>query len=90
MEAAMSRWVVLFPVIGFLGAAAFYSPYIGINGQIGVECPVCPHVLALWRSPVEAFIMLTLVGGIMNAILFAFLAWLTILSVRMLKRFATH
>ena len=65
----MRKWALILAVGGFLGAAIFYSPYVGIDGQTQGVCPVCPHVL-MRGSVVGKFIWLTLVGGMINATLF--------------------
>ena len=81
----MRKWIILSVILGFIGAAAFYSPHIGINGQLGIECPPCPHVMALWRSQTEAFVRLTLAGGVLNTIFFGSLIVLAMGFVQAFK-----
>lgn len=84
----MKKWVLLFAIIGFLGAAAFYSPYIGINGQNALECPICACVTTLWGTPTHRYILFIITFGIPNALLFAGFAALAISLWRALKRAA--
>jgi hypothetical protein len=84
----MKKWIVAFAVIGFLGASAFYSPYIGLDGQSFIECPFCPNVTIISGTPLQRFFRLTLIMGVLNAILFAGLASLVILSARTFQRIA--
>jgi hypothetical protein len=79
------RWVFLAVVLGFLGAAAFYSPYIGINGQTTIECPFCGHV-TMSGSPVRHFVGLTILGGIVNAALLAAVGLLVGFLIKLTKR----
>jgi hypothetical protein len=59
-------WVIGLVLLGFIGAALFYLPYLGVTGQIQLTCPLCPHVSAL-GDPKIKFLRYTLVGGVMNA-----------------------
>ena len=80
------NWIILAAIAGFLGAAAFYSPYIGINAQTPLTCPVCLHVSTVHGTPEELFIRFTLVFGIPNALLFAVVLWIVIFLGRALRR----
>jgi hypothetical protein len=81
----MKKLSVCFAILGFLGASAFYSPYIGLNHQFWIECPVCPHVTTIHGSPLERFFRLAFVMGLANAALFAALGSLGILCGRAVK-----
>lgn len=70
LRGSMKKWIVLFAALGFIGAALFYSPYIGINAQAQIECPVCPHVTTLRGTPAALFVRSSLLMGIFNAALF--------------------
>ena len=82
----MRKRIICFAVLGFIGAAVFYSPYIGINAQFGLECPVCPHITTMWGTPLQRFFRFTLVGGIMNAVLFMAVGSLAVFCGRALRR----
>ena len=56
--------------IGYLGAAAFYSPYIGVNGQYRITCPMCPYLDVIGGGP-RAFFLFSLIFGTVNAFVFA-------------------
>jgi len=56
----------LLTILSLLGAALFYSPKLGLNLQFGLECPLCPHVLAFSGSQVRDFFRSTLIGGFIN------------------------
>jgi len=56
--------------LGYLGAAAFYSPYIGINGQNQIACPMCPY-LDVIGGGARAFLVFSVVLGTVNAFVFA-------------------
>jgi hypothetical protein len=61
--------------LGYLGAAIFYSPLIGLNLQTQYACPLCPHITS-FGSPFAKFVGRMLVGGTQNAALFVFVGWL--------------
>ena len=77
----MKKVLLACTVAGFAGAGMFYSPYIGINGQVGIECLLCPHVLA----PLVGYARLTILGGLLNAALFCCVALAVIGSYRLTK-----
>jgi len=83
------RWTLFFVALGFLGAALFYSPYLGLNAQLGIECITCPHITRLWGSNLRAFLQLTLVGGLLNAPLSIAIGWFFLFAVRFIKGFRT-
>ena len=83
------RWTLFFAALGFLGAVLFYSPYLGLNAQLGIECVPCPHVTGLWDSNIKAFLRLTLAGGLLNALLFIVIGWFFLFTVRVIKGFRT-
>ena len=66
-----AKWAIALIVIGFVGAALFYSPYIGLNAQIGLECVACSHVLSA-EEPHIKFVRLTLIGGVLNSAMLLF------------------
>ena len=35
----MRKWMLLFAILGFIGAAIFYSPYIELNVRTGLNAP---------------------------------------------------
>jgi hypothetical protein len=82
----MKKWIALFAILGFLGAAAFYSPYIGINAQAQFECPVCVHAATVRGTPGELFLRFTFFTGVVNAALFVVIGSLVILCARAIKR----
>jgi hypothetical protein len=82
----MAKWIICFAAAGFLGAAIFYSPYIGIDGQTQVACPLCPHVTMVGVSPVMKFIKLTVGGGLVNAVSFILVGWIVLTVARKTKR----
>ncbi|HEV2491375.1 MAG TPA: hypothetical protein VGT03_16345 [Candidatus Acidoferrales bacterium] len=65
----MKKWLLGSLLASIVGAALFYSPRIGFNGQIGIECPLCPHVMAL-GNPYVLYGELTLIGIILNSVVF--------------------
>ena len=67
----VKKWLLASAAMGFLGAAAFYSPYIGINAGFQPACLLCPHVTTLWGTPTERFIRFTIAGGVLNTTFFA-------------------
>ncbi len=67
-------------VLGYLGAAMYYSYLIGVNFQaINVDvryvCPACPNIDSI-GSPLAKFIGRTLTLGSINATLFLIVGWL--------------
>jgi len=85
------KWVIGLILAGFAGAALFYSPYIGINAQVQLTCPLCPHVLS-FGDPSIKFIRYTLVGGVLNAISFLVLGaivWLLVIGWQKLRTYWT-
>jgi hypothetical protein len=61
-----TKWVLFLIFLCYAGAALFCSPYLGLNAQIGLECPFCPHVLSP-EDPHIKFISLTLLFGLLNS-----------------------
>ena len=68
-------------VIGPLGAALFYSPYVGLNWHTKLTCPLCPNVTVVGDTPLALFVSATIGGGILNAI-FLFLLALAVWKAR--------
>jgi len=75
-QALSKKGVILLIALGYVGAAAFYSPYIGISGHWS-GCPLCPSVDVLGGGLVT-FLWLTATYGTMNAFLLVVpcLAWM--------------
>jgi len=67
----MRKWILACVVAGFVGAAIFYSPYLGIDGQTRYVCPVCPHISGMNGGPVLRYMRFTLISGTLNAALFS-------------------
>jgi len=65
-----ARWLILPILVGYLGAACFYSPYIGINGQNRIACPLCPFIDVIGGG-LQTFVALAAALGTMNAFLLA-------------------
>ena len=82
----MLKWAMVFAVAGFVGAGVFYSPYLGIDGQTQLVCPLCPHVTMVGVSPLVRFIRLTLGGGILNAASFMLVGCTVVAIARRLKK----
>ena len=85
----MAKWMIWFAAAGFVGAAIFYSPYIGIDGQTQFACPLCPHVMMVGVSPLVKFIRLTVGGGLLNAVSFMLVGWIVLTIARKLKKAGT-
>jgi len=73
-------------ILGFVGAAIFYSPYVGLNLQTRIACPVCPSVLS-FGDPLTKFFRYTLAGGILNAVLFLLLGFIVAAGANDIRRF---
>jgi hypothetical protein len=71
----MLRWTILLAAAGFLGAAIFYSPYIGVNAQTPLTCPLCPTIISAYAPPPIKFIRYTFIGGTVNAAFLVVLGW---------------
>ena len=67
----MKRWLYIFPIIGFGGAALFYIPYGGTILQSGTACPVCPNVTTTWGTPLLRLIRFVVLFGTLNTVLFS-------------------
>ena len=89
----MVKWTIVLAAAGFFGAAIFYSPYIGLNAQTPLTCPVCPNIDGAYVLPVTRFLRDTLIGGTLNAALFVsvgWVAWGIVRSAKWVKRTTTH
>jgi hypothetical protein len=84
-----AKWVLALTAVGYLGAAFFYSPYIGLNAQVAIECPLCPHVLS-FGDPVTKFFRYTLVGGVLNSAMLFLLAGIIRLLVAAWRQLRTY
>ena len=62
----VAKWAIGLTVLGFAGAALFYSPYVGFNGQPRLACPLCPNITGE-GAPQIKFIRYTLIGGFLNS-----------------------
>lgn len=62
------RWLTIVILLGYLGAAAFYSSYFGINVGTSYTCPQCPFV-DVFGGGLQTFLVLTAIFGTMNAFL---------------------
>jgi hypothetical protein len=82
------RWTLFFLGLGYLGAAAFYSYLVGINANIQIVCPVCPHITSSGPT-VPKFIYRTLLLGTVNALLLLVVGWSAIFFVRLVRRIST-
>ena len=82
-------WTLFFAVLGYLGAAVFYSYLIGINAQTQIACPVCPHILSI-GTPIHKFVTRVLVLGTLNALFFLIMGWLVIYLVRLIRRISSN
>jgi len=81
----MLRWTILLAAAGFIGAAIFYSPHIGVNAQTALTCPLCPHITSRYASPFAKFALYTFIGGTVNAALLVALGWIAWGIVRSVK-----
>ncbi len=81
----MRRWILACFVVGLVGAAIFYSPYIGIAAQTRYVCPVCTHMTGVWGTPLLRFIRFTLVSGILNGALFSLVGAVAFTLVKKLR-----
>ena len=76
-----------FTVLGYVGAAVFYSYLIGLDWQTPIACPVCPHILSFGES--HKFARRVIIFGTLNAALFITIGWLFIGIARLARRI-TH
>ena len=83
------RWTLLFAGLGYFGAALFYSYLLGINAQIQIACPVCPHIDSFGETHLHKFLSRVIRLGTLNAALFLLIGWLVILLVRSTRRIAS-
>ena len=79
---------LLFVGLGYLGAAAFYSYLVGINANIQIVCPVCPHITSS-GPPVPKFVYRTMVLGTLNALFVLLFGW-SIIFVRFIRRMVSN
>ena len=83
----MVKWAMVFAIVGFVGAGIFYSPYLGIDAQTQLVCPLCPHVTMVGVSPSARFVRLTVGGGILNAASFMLVGCIVVaITRRLLKK----
>ncbi len=82
----MRKWIICFATLGFIGAAAFYSPYVGFNVPYGIECPVCLNITTIHGTPTQRFLRFSLVFGAMNAVLFAAAGAVVLLCVHLVRK----
>ena len=83
------RWTIFFAGLGYFGAALFYSYLLGINVQIQIACPVCLYLDNFGGTPLHKFLSRVIPLGTLNAVLFLFIGWLVIFSVRFTRRIAS-
>ena len=76
----MKKALIVALVLGYVGAALSYAPYIG-GVEIPYLCPVCPHITAL-GDPVDKFVRFTLVLGTLNSLLFSAIAIIGVFAFR--------
>jgi hypothetical protein len=75
MTSMMKKWIAAFSFLGFLGAAAYYSPYLGLDLGNRLACPLCPNVTVIGGALATRFIARTIEGGVLNALLFSFVGF---------------
>jgi len=71
-------------VLGYVGAAVFYSYLIGLNWQTPIACPVCPYIISPWET--HKFARRVAMFGTLNAALFVTIGWLFIGTTRLARR----
>ncbi len=76
--------MVIAVVAGFVGAALFYSPYVGLNAQSKLACPVCPQVTIVGGTLLARFVRLSIAGGILNAAFFCIVGWVFVVATETL------
>ena len=79
------EWAFFFVLLGYVGAAIFYCPLVGVNAQVQIGCPLCPHIDSL-GNPAFIFLRRVLVLGTLNALTFSFVGWLVVNSGRLFAR----
>ena len=79
--------IFVFGLIGFMGAALFYWPYVD---EIPHGCPLCPHVTIVGSTPISRFLRLALPMGLLNALLFSAIGWLILKAGSKLKQLISH
>lgn len=72
-------------VLGYVGAAAFYSPLMGLSVQFPYLCPICPHIISV-GSPWGKFIRRTVALGTLNALTMLAFWWAVIKVVAVLRQ----
>jgi hypothetical protein len=81
------KLTLLVAVIGYVGAASFYLPWLNIQHQWA--CPLCPHILSVGQTPTQKFIHRTIGFGTMNAALFVAAGWLIAVAYRGIRRLSS-
>jgi len=74
-----------FIVLGYLGAANFYSYLIGLNTAAPFLCPLCPDIDSS-GDPLRQFIWRVAILGSFNALLFLGVGRLLVFLVRIARR----
>ena len=82
----MKKAVITGFVVGILGAALFYSPYVGLNAQTPYTCLVCPDITTMWGTPFTRFLRFSFVMGVMNGLLFATAFCLVVAAYRLIRK----
>jgi len=86
---AMVKGTILLAATGFVGAAIFYSPYVALNAQTALTCPLCPNITSGQASLTAKFVLYALIGGTKNAALLVALGcivWGIVRTVKCVKR----
>ena len=76
-------------LLGYVGAAVFYSYLIGLNWQTPLACLVCPHILSM-GDPFHKFVRRVMILGTLNATLFLAIGWLFVGAARLGRRIVDH
>jgi hypothetical protein len=82
----MRKWIVACFVAGFIGAAVFYSPYVGVNLHTEYACPACIHYSTINTNRFFSFVRFVIVGGALNAMLFSFLGFIAAKGLEKIKQ----
>jgi hypothetical protein len=79
---------VFLAVLGYVGAAIFYSGLIGYFPGNQWICPVCIHITSS-GDPLRKFLHGSIAFGTMNALLFVCAWWLLVALYRAVRRLAS-